>query len=216
MPILSCLREPAHPRALLPVLLTLCLGLSFGRACAQSRPMPLQEEPVEQRNKRIWAVHVQFSFPEEMIGGAVHYVPPEGWGGYGSIWLSTNRVDDERYYYEEIDRDLALALGGSRIEEKSQWSGGRAGLTRRVDRGFYLYGGVGAMRSNNYEKYEGVPPPTGSPESQIWIDAERPNDTRFVLEVGAVYYTEGGIAFSLGIGTFPAGVSFGLGFGNKL
>lgn len=178
--------------------------------------MPLRGEPVEERDKRIWSIHIQMAVPEDMIGGAVHYVPSQGWGGYGSLWLSTSSINDDTYYYEEIDQEFAELLGGVLIGEDSQWGGGRAGLTRRVSRQFYAYGGVGLMRSNNYLNYGNVSPPTGSPDGQIWIDDPHPNDTKFMLEIGGVYYTEGGIAFSLGVGTHPAGVSFGLGFGNKL
>ncbi len=178
--------------------------------------MPLRGEPVEERNKDIWSVLIMFSFPEEMIGGALHYVPPQGWGGYGSIWLSTSRIDDDRYYYEEIDPEFAEALGGQLIESDSQWGGGRAGLTRRLARTFYAYGGIGIMRSNNYLKYGDVPPPTGSPQSEIWINSGTPNDMKFIVEVGAVLYTEGGISIALGVGTYPVGISIGLGFGSKL
>ena len=178
--------------------------------------MPLRGEPVQERDKRIWSIHIQLAFPQEMIGGAVHYVPSQGWGGYGSLWLSTSRIDDETYYYEEIDPEFAELLGGNLIASESQWGGGRAGLTRRLSHSLYAYGGIGAMRSNNYLEYGNISPPTGSPEGQIWIDDPEPNSMRFILEIGGVYYTEGGIAFSLGLGTYPCGISFGLGFGNKL
>lgn len=178
--------------------------------------MPLRGEPVEERDKRIWSVHVQLAIPEDMIGGAVHYVPAHGWGGYGSLWLSTSRIDDQTYYYEEIDPEFAQFLGGTLVGSESQWGGGRVGLTRRLSRTLYAYGGFGAMRSNNYLEYGGIPQPTAPPDGRIWIDDPHRNDTKFVLEIGGVYYTEGGIAFSLGVGTFPAGISFGMGFGNKL
>jgi len=179
--------------------------------------MPPMPPRVEEGNKRIWVVHVEFALPEEMVGAAVHYVPPRGYGGYGSLWIATQLIRDDAWYYDELDpgrvEDL---LGGHLVSKESQWGGGRVGLTRRLSREFYAFGGLGLMRSHNYLRYEGVNLPIAGPNGSIWIDDPDRDTLRFILEAGLVYYTEGGIAFLLGLGLPPAGVSIGMGFGTRL
>ncbi|HKI84293.1 MAG TPA: hypothetical protein VKA63_08155 [Candidatus Krumholzibacteria bacterium] len=186
-------------------------------AWAQSRPMPLRRPPVQEGPKHIWALHIMFSAPEPLIGAAVHYVPAQGWGGYGSLWIATSSTSDETYYYKDLDRSTVEGLLGG-VPEKTvrDWGGGRAGLTRRMSRQFYTYGGIGFMRSHNFTQYKDALRPAAGPDGRLWIDAPDRDTMKFVAELGAVLYTESGFAFSLGIGTFPVGVNVGLGFGTKL
>jgi hypothetical protein len=214
----SLLWRLAIPRALLGGTLLLLLILSAETpARAQSRPMPLRRPPVEEGIKHIWALHIMFSAPEPMIGGAVHYVPAHGWGGYGSLWIATSNTADETYYYESLDRETVEGLlGGTPEKIVRDWGGGRAGLTRRLSRELYAYGGMGFMRSHNFQQYQNVLRPTAGPDGRLWIDASDPDTVKFVAEIGGVLYTESGFAFSVGLGTFPVGVTVGLGFGTKL
>ncbi len=200
------------PALLLPAVLI----LAPARSAAQSRPMPLAPPPVEEGNKKIWSVNVLFALPEDMVGAAVHYVPPKGTGGYGSLWIATNLISDDTYYYEGLDPETVEGLLGGHLESKaSQWGGGRAGLTRRLSRELYVFGGLGLMRSHNYLRYGGARQPTADPGGRLWIDDPDRDTLRLVGEAGIVYYTEGGIGFVLGLGTPPAGVSIGMGFGTK-
>jgi len=186
-------------------------------AHAQSRPMPLAPPRVEEGIKRIWALHLIFALPEDMVGAAVHYVPSQGWGGYGSLWIATNLISDDAYYYEGLKSETVEELLGGHFESKeSQWGGGRAGLTRRLSNELYAFGGLGLMRSHNYLQYAGARQPTAGPDGRLWIDDPDRDTLKLILEIGGVYYTEGGIGFLLGLGTSPAGFSIGLGFGSKL
>jgi hypothetical protein len=158
---------------------------------------------------------VQLAAPEDLIGVSVHYVAKEGWGGYGSLWLSTTNLAEEAFYYETLQPDDIERLGGTRIGEDEQWGGGRFGLTRRLGRQLYAYGGVGLMRSRRYVEYEYVPP-LAAPDRTLWVDDVPRDGMKGVLEIGLVFYTEGGIAFSIGAGTHPVGFAFGMGFGSRL
>jgi len=160
-------------------------------------------------------LHLQFAAPEDLIGAGIHYVPKEGWGGYGSIWLSTTNIAEDAFYYESLTTGDIQRLGGEELSREDQWGGGRFGLTRRLGRQTYAYGGVGLMRGRRYVEYR-FEPPLAAPDRTLWVDDDPRDSMKGVVEIGFVFYTEGGIAFSLAAGTDPVGICFGMGFGTRL